>query len=223
MIDKRTQANATSTQIHINDLEAIVEVNPRHSGGAISKTLTAAGVVKSEAAFLAATARNPDARSIQAGRYKLQKEMSVDAAILALLDVKNRYVKKVLVTEGMSTFDIYKKLSTELGRPVEDFQNAPRNTLSRLVLPKHGSPAKTAGRSQPGRPKGSCSRRRRSSTPTRRQSRRLRRWCRSSTRSLQRSASPTPCRRTTPIPHMRHLPPPRSPKTRCHTAWTCPS
>ncbi len=113
-----------------NGQDAIIEVRQGDSGGEIAKTLTAAGVVKSEVAFLAASARNPDSKTIQAGWYKLQKEMSADAAVLALLDLKNRYVKTVVVTEGMSTFDIYKKLATKLGRPIQDFQDAAKDPVA---------------------------------------------------------------------------------------------
>jgi hypothetical protein len=80
--------------------EVTIEVKSGEGGTDIATTLTEAGVVKSEAAFIAAHMGNPDAKSIQPGYYKMRKEMSGAAAVLALLDLKNKVVLTVLVKEG---------------------------------------------------------------------------------------------------------------------------
>lgn len=112
-----------------NGQEAIVEVKKGQGGTDIAKSLMTAGVIKSEAAFIAAATKNPDSKTIQEGFYKLQKEMKAETALSMLLDVKNRVVKTVLITEGMATMDIYAKLAKDLGKPVEEFVNAAKDPV----------------------------------------------------------------------------------------------
>lgn len=93
----------------------------------IANTLVQAGVVKSYQAFVEAADKNKKSVGIQPGFYTLHKKMSGEAAVLALLDPKNRNVKGVTIPEGTMTLDIYTKLSTELKIPVAEFQAAAKD------------------------------------------------------------------------------------------------
>lgn len=88
----------------------------------IAKTLKSAGVIKSEKAFT--ESGNPDALKIQPGFYKLRKQMSGSAAVLALLDLKNRITNGLVLQEGLITLEIYQRLAEKLGLKVEDLKKA---------------------------------------------------------------------------------------------------
>src|SRR5262245_30098077 len=90
----------------------MVEVKQGASLADIARKLKNAGVVKSEKAFT--TTGNEDALKIQPGFYNLHKAMSGKAAVLALLDPKNRVVNGVLVREGLMTLEIYTLLAEKL-------------------------------------------------------------------------------------------------------------
>jgi UPF0755 protein len=99
-----------------------VEIKPGATLAEMAQTLQEADVIKSEKAFVEVT--NPDARKIQPGFYKLRKQMSGEAAVLALLNPDNRIVSGVTITEGMMALDIYDRLAKELELNVEDFKTA---------------------------------------------------------------------------------------------------
>ncbi len=124
----------------------MVEVQQGDTLADIARKLKAADVVKSEKAFT--TTGNQDALKIQPGFYNLHKQMSGKAAVLALLDPKNRVVKGVLIREGMMTLEIYALLAEKLGLKVDDFEAAAQDPV-KLGVPdwwfnrKDGVPATT--------------------------------------------------------------------------------
>jgi UPF0755 protein len=90
----------------------------------IADTLVKADVVKSYKAFVQAAEANKDSMNIQPGLYTLHKQMSGKAAVLALLDLKNRNVKGTTIPEGLIAIQIYDLLSQKLNIPVNDFKKA---------------------------------------------------------------------------------------------------
>ncbi|HEY1178953.1 MAG TPA: endolytic transglycosylase MltG [Phytomonospora sp.] len=108
--------------------EVLVTVEPDSNLSDIADVLFAAGVVKSPGAFVNATMENPKATSIGPGTYKLRKEMSGKAALDLLLSPGSRIVDGFIVKEGWQTFRIYKELSKEYDIPVEDFEDAAKDT-----------------------------------------------------------------------------------------------
>lgn len=112
-----------------------VRVRPGQTQAEIAQTLTEAGVVKSDMAFIEAGQSNPDALRIQPGYYQMRKRMSGKAAVAALLDPANRVVRGVLIREGLVTVEVYEVLSKELGIPVEEFRRAAADP-ARLGVPQ---------------------------------------------------------------------------------------
>src|SRR5512139_1033316 len=90
----------------------MVEVKQGDTLADIARKLKTVDVVKSEKAFT--TTGIQDALKIQPGVYNLHKQMSGKAAVMALLDPKNRVVNGVLVREGMMTLEIYAVLAEKL-------------------------------------------------------------------------------------------------------------
>jgi UPF0755 protein len=109
-----------------------IEIRPGATQVDIAQTLKAADVIKSEKAFI--ESGNPDALKIQPGVYTLHKRMSGKEAVLALLDLKNRIVRGVTITEGMITLEIYALLAEKLKLKVEDFKAAAQDPL-KLGIP----------------------------------------------------------------------------------------
>lgn len=103
---------------------------------AIGATLTKAGVVFNEDAFVRAAGDNDHAQNIQAGTYRLKSKMSGAAAVGALLSLGNRIVVKVTIPEGMRSADIFKALSKKSGVPVKSFQQAAAKPVD-LGLPAY--------------------------------------------------------------------------------------
>ncbi|WP_062078885.1 endolytic transglycosylase MltG [Demequina globuliformis] len=83
-----------------------VVIEPGMSGQEIGEVLYEAGVVASVEAFVTAYSNDPDASSIAAGYYFLQREMSAEFAIDALLDPANRDELRITIPEG-KTLDYY--------------------------------------------------------------------------------------------------------------------
>ncbi|HEY8651874.1 MAG TPA: endolytic transglycosylase MltG [Dermatophilaceae bacterium] len=95
-----------------------------HSGDAtrtIAATLEKAGVVKSTAAFLAASATDPRSGSIQPGTYTLRAHMSAASSLAMLLDPANRKVPRVTIREGLWVSEIIRDLAAGTGRPLADY------------------------------------------------------------------------------------------------------
>jgi len=99
-----------------------VEVKQGDTLADIARTLKAVDVVKSEKAFT--TTGIQDALKIQPGFYNLHRQMSGKAAVMALLDAKNRVVNGVLVREGLMTLEVFALLADKLHLNVDDFIKA---------------------------------------------------------------------------------------------------
>src|SRR5699024_6089856 len=101
-----------------------VVVHQGDSGEEIAGTLTEANVVASEDAFVAAYRANPNASSIQAGTYDLQKEMRSSDAVRALLDPASRADMMITVPEGTQAQDIYERISALLQVDTSEVEDA---------------------------------------------------------------------------------------------------
>ncbi|HWG28461.1 endolytic transglycosylase MltG [Actinospica sp.] len=89
----------------------IVTIPSGAGGTEIAQKLYAAGVVKSERAFIEACNNNSQCPNIQANTYKLHEQMSAAAAVTAMLNSSNVYNKsQLLVKPGERAADVFTDL-----------------------------------------------------------------------------------------------------------------
>src|SRR5665647_2594362 len=112
-----------------------VVVHPGDAGRTIAAALEKAGVVKSAAAFLAASATDPRSGSIQPGTYTLRAHMSAASSLAMLLDPANRTVPRVTIREGLWVSEIIRDLSAGTGRPLADYTLALQDPVMLGVPP----------------------------------------------------------------------------------------
>lgn len=104
--------------------EAFVTIASGDTGGPISQALYDAGVTKTPEAFydyLIDTGQNPP---FVPGFFKLQLQMTSEAALEALLDPANKLENTAQLREGLTVKDTLPLLADGLGMPIEDFQAA---------------------------------------------------------------------------------------------------
>lgn len=89
---------------------------------AMGATLTEAGVVASQDAFVAAADQNPAARSIQPGNYVLRSEMRAADAVAAL--VAGEGGQRISLPEGYRVRQTIERLAEASGFSVEELQAA---------------------------------------------------------------------------------------------------
>lgn len=124
--------------------EAFVTIASGDSGGPISQSLFEAGVTKTPGAFydyLIATAQNPP---FQPGVYALQRQMTSEAALEALLNPENKMEDSAQLPEGLTVEQSLTRLADGTGIPLEEFQAAvadpsaygvPADTLEGWLFP----------------------------------------------------------------------------------------
>ncbi|WP_369239454.1 endolytic transglycosylase MltG [Streptomyces sp. R21] len=81
-------------------------------GYAIGQELKDKGVVKSVDAFVAAQEKNPKGKSIQAGTYLLNKEMSAESAVALMLSPKSQ--NNLTIAEGWRNKKVYEAIDKRL-------------------------------------------------------------------------------------------------------------
>jgi len=104
--------------------EALVTIVSGDTGQSISPKLYEAGVTKTPEAFysyLIETQQNPP---FQPGVFKLQKQMTSEAALAMILDPANKLENSALVPEGKTVEQTIEILADSLQIPLEDFQAA---------------------------------------------------------------------------------------------------
>jgi UPF0755 protein len=108
-----------------------VTIESGWSGGEMGDELYSKGVVKSSRAFVKAYQENPDSKNIQPGSYKLFKETKASVAVEQLLD-PDKYLQqdKVLITEGQTAIQTFKKLSKATGIPEKEFADAAKDPIA---------------------------------------------------------------------------------------------
>ncbi len=126
--------------------EVYVTVAPGDTGLPISQSLYAAGVTKTEEAFydyLIDSGENPP---FVPGVFKLQKQMTSEAALAALLDPANKMENTAQLREGLTVEQSLPLLAEGTGIPIEEFQAAIADPAAYGVTP---DPAVVAAGGQP--------------------------------------------------------------------------
>lgn len=96
----------------------------------IANVLYKAGVVKSASAFVQAADDNPNSTSLQAGDYKLRKEMSGKAALDLMLDPASKDNGGVMIRPGLAMWDVFDRLSKGTGIPAAEFKEAAKDPVA---------------------------------------------------------------------------------------------
>lgn len=124
--------------------EALVTIAAGDTGQPISQSLYDAGVTKTPEAFydyLIETGQNPP---FVPGVFKLQKQMTSEAALAALLDPANKMEFTAQIPEGFTAAGTLERLAEGTGIPLEEFQAAaadpaafgvPANSLEGWLFP----------------------------------------------------------------------------------------
>jgi UPF0755 protein len=113
-----------------------VKIAKGDSSTAIAQTLLTDGVIKSTKAFVKAATADPKSVTIEAGWYRLRKQMSAKNA-LGFLEAKdasgnpaNLFVYKVTIPEGTISIDVYTLLSRQTGIPASEFVTAAKDPVA---------------------------------------------------------------------------------------------
>jgi UPF0755 protein len=114
----------------------VVVVQEGQSLSEIGATLTENGVVASTEAFVAASATNPDATSIQPGTYELAEQMAAVDALAILVDPANRVVDGVVVREGLRVEQTLDAFEEQAGMDRAALEAAVADT-DQLGLPRY--------------------------------------------------------------------------------------
>ena len=113
----------------------VVVVDEGQSVTAIANTLSAADVVASPEAFVAATKGDPGATSIAPGAYQMQQQMSGEQAFELILDPAARYQSQVALPEGLRIDQTVQRTSEGTGIPAADLWRVLEDPAQGLVLP----------------------------------------------------------------------------------------
>lgn len=106
-----------------NGEEVVVVIQSGDIGGDVARTLEEAGVTMTFDAFYDLLLSRPDI-SFVPGNFTLQKEMSAQSALDALLDPANRITNRVTIPEGTAAPDALVLISQATGIPLEELQAA---------------------------------------------------------------------------------------------------
>ncbi|WP_245646826.1 endolytic transglycosylase MltG [Microtetraspora niveoalba] len=115
--------------------EVVVEIKEGATASDVAQELERQGVVASARAFVNAIGAAGKSSSLQPGEYTLRKGMSAESAV-TMLDPKNRVLNHLTIREGLRLGEIYTKLSTATGRPVEEFKKAAKKDIG---LPRYAN------------------------------------------------------------------------------------
>ena len=113
-----------------NGQEVLVTIVSGQIGSDIATTLHDEGVTMTYDAFYDLLLGMEQQPVFTPGTYALQKEMSAQAALDALLDENNRRVSNVALPEGITLPSIYERLSAGTEIPVADFETAAADLAS---------------------------------------------------------------------------------------------
>ena len=107
--------------------EVFVTVSPGDTGWPISEALHAAGVTMTPGAFydyLIDTGQDPN---FQPGVFRLQEQMTSEAALAALMDPANKMENSAQLREGLTVEESLPRLAEGTGIPLEEFETAVAN------------------------------------------------------------------------------------------------
>lgn len=117
-----------------NGEEVIVAVNSGDIGSDIARSLNVAGVTMTFDAFYDLLLEQETDPAFFPGNYALQKEMSAQAALDALLDPENKVTDRLLITEGTTLPDALEIIAETTGIPLAEVQTASED-LAHFGLP----------------------------------------------------------------------------------------
>ncbi|MBH0009278.1 endolytic transglycosylase MltG [Salinibacterium sp. SWN1162] len=117
-----------------NGEEVVVAVNSGDIGLDIARSLNVAGVTMSFDAFYDLLLAQESDPAFFPGNYSLQKEMSAQSALDALLDPENKVTDRLLITEGTTLPDALEIISETTGIPLAEVQAASED-LEHFGLP----------------------------------------------------------------------------------------
>lgn len=117
---------------------AIVEIPSGANGQQIANILKKAGVVKSAEAFYQLSLNDSRFQAVQAGFFKLRKEMSAEWAMRELVDRSNRVEGKVTIPEGSRVSKIIEIIDKSTDIKAKDVEAALDKPES-LGLPKEAN------------------------------------------------------------------------------------
>ncbi|WP_082541403.1 endolytic transglycosylase MltG [Microbacterium sp. Root166] len=126
--------------------EVYVTIAPGDTGMPISESLYAAGVTKTDDAFYDYLIENGENPPFVPGVFKLQKQMTSEAALAALLDPANKMENTAQLREGLTVDQSLPLLAEGTGIPIEEFQAAVADPSVYGVTP---DPAVVAAGGQP--------------------------------------------------------------------------
>ncbi|MFM9877999.1 MAG: endolytic transglycosylase MltG [Rhodoglobus sp.] len=107
-----------------NGEEVIVTIQSGDLGSDIASTLHDSGVTMTFDAFYELLLAQPENVNFLPGNYALQKQMSAQSALDALLDPANKVTSKLLITEGTTLTSALEIISETTGIPLADVQAA---------------------------------------------------------------------------------------------------
>lgn len=91
--------------------KVIITITNGQIGGDVAKTLAAAGVTKTSAAFYTLLLKQSPQVQFHPGSYQLRKTMSAKAALLALADPNNKVSTRVVLPEGITVKGVIARLA----------------------------------------------------------------------------------------------------------------
>lgn len=107
-----------------NGTEVDVTISSGQIGSDIATTLHEAGVTMTYEAFYELLLGMDEQPTFIPGTYALEKEMSAQSALDALLDESNRKVNSAVIREGLTLSSYVELLAAGTGIPIEDFEAA---------------------------------------------------------------------------------------------------
>jgi UPF0755 protein len=122
-----------------NGQSTTITILPGQIGSDVANSLAKAGVTKTAAAFYDLLLKQKKSPNFEPGTYKLQKQMSAQAALTAISNPANRVVSKVVIPEGSTMAQILSRLSKNTGVKLTDLQ-AEATNYKQFKLPA-GAPS----------------------------------------------------------------------------------
>ncbi|MEU1416286.1 endolytic transglycosylase MltG [Streptomyces sp. NPDC005731] len=116
-----------------NGEQVAVTIPQGATGSIIGQVLKKAGVVKSVDAFVAAQEANSAGKSIQAGTYTLNKQMSAAAAVQLMLSPKSK--NNLIIAEGWRNTKIYTAIDERLKLKAGTTQDVAKKEWKSFGLP----------------------------------------------------------------------------------------
>lgn len=134
------QLNAPKDYVGAGTGKVQVKIPSGASGRTIARVLAAAGVVKTEVAFIDAAKKDPRSTAVQPGTYALRDKMSAAAALGLLLDPKSRLLLTVTIPEGTRVKDELNLMAKSLGLKHGDLVKASTSAAIGLPAAANGKP-----------------------------------------------------------------------------------